>query len=250
MIFKFAFPLYRKDLLQAIDQVTSRSTLLELLRDVWHNPGTWSRRHNPRYPSSTSTSTMSEADWKEVIRYAKLRFDSLSADDMAPEFVDPTSGPPREWKMSELQKPGFSRLSISELRALRKPWWITPEGKVIDLDALKKDHALSAIDMLGQSGLDADPTEAIEEIVGRGYIRVQTYPDSTAFVQGTYDALVQNGERILQIVPGLVSVEIAYLPADYKAPPSITRAEIDDLGWAEVMSRARGFGRMGQRARR
>ena len=118
----------------------------------------------------------------------------------------------------------------------RTPYWIDPQGKAILIIPL--DHALSAIEHYKKQGIMLEPESAVEKMINEGWIRVQIYPDGKAVIQGITSALKKNGGQILEIAPNLKAVGIAYVPWDYKEPPTFTRKEIDKMHWDELVDHA------------
>src|SRR4030067_1879334 len=122
----------------------------------------------------------------------------------------------------------------------RTPYWIDPQGKAILTIPL--DHALSAIEHYKKQGIMLEPESAVEKMINEGWIRVQIYPDGKAVIQGITSALKKNGGQILEIAPNLKAVGIAYVPWDYKEPPTFTRKEIDKMHWDELVDHAMKIG--------
>ncbi|MEK6543939.1 MAG: hypothetical protein AABZ44_05835, partial [Elusimicrobiota bacterium] len=128
-------------------------------------------------------------------------------------------------KKARLQTPGL-QAPLAVLARHRTPWWIDPFGRAIEIKG--QDHALSAIAMLKERGIVAGPEAAIAALVDEGWIRVQVYPNRTAFIQGSVGFLTDNGDAIMSIVPKLRCVEIACVPAGrYRQAPVISKAQIN-----------------------
>ncbi|OGH58541.1 MAG: hypothetical protein A3G34_08740 [Candidatus Lindowbacteria bacterium RIFCSPLOWO2_12_FULL_62_27] len=137
---------------------------------------------------------------------------------------------------SKLQKIG-AKIPRDKLALCRVPWWIDPEGAAVRLP--EPGHAASAIEMLRKRGIEAGPDKAVGAMIGEGWIRVQVYPDDTAFIQGTFESILKRGRTILKIVPNLKSVELSFVPAGDDAPPTLGAEEINRTGWEESVRRAR-----------
>ncbi len=150
-------------------------------------------------------------------------------------------------KKPDLQKIA-AKIPRDQLARYRVPWWIDPQGDIVHLQ--DKDHAMSAIEMLKERGIKAGPEKSISTLIHEGWVRVQAYPDHTAFVQGTLRSLLDKGSAVLKIVPELISVEIAYIPADYTRPPSVPMKEIGRMGWQEAVRHAERVGKSGKKARK
>lgn len=70
--------IYEADVLKAIKDSATRSDLNEMLKELWENPGSWSRYRGPsRIP------TISESGWKSIIETARIQFDLLPKDPFA-----------------------------------------------------------------------------------------------------------------------------------------------------------------------
>lgn len=123
----------------------------------------------------------------------------------------------------------------------RTPFWIDPRGKAILTIPL--DHALYAIEHYKRQGIILEPESAVEKIINEDWIRVQIYPDGKAVIQGIPSALKKNGKAILGLAPNLKALGIAYVPWDYKEPPTFTRKEIDKMKWDELVDHAMKTGK-------
>lgn len=139
-----------------------------------------------------------------------------------------------------MKKKWFARNRIlsSTAHLNRIPYYIDDKGQIID--TRPNDHALFAVAFFEKQGLSLQVNDAVEKIVtGNDYIRVQVFPDKSAFIQGTIDSLKKNGKRILNIVPDLAILEIGYVPIDYEVPPRFTRAEIERMNdWDKLIEEA------------
>ena len=127
----------------------------------------------------------------------------------------------------------------------RIPYWINPQGRAMLTTPL--DHALYAIEHYKKQGIMLEPENAVEKMINEGWIRAQVYPDEKAVVQGIPSALKKNGKAILEIASNLKAVGIAYVPWDYKEPPTFTRKEIDRMHWDELVDHAMKTGRFAKK---
>ena len=147
--------------------------------------------------------------------------------------------------INKMKSPYFTSTKIKTGFINRIPYWINPYGEVILTTPL--DHALYAIKYYKEQGMTLEPEYAIEKMINEGWIRVQVFPDGEAIIQGIPSALKKNGEIILNIVPDLKVVGIAYVPWDYKKPPIFTREEINKLNWSELIDYAMRIGKFAKR---
>lgn len=143
-----------------------------------------------------------------------------------------------------MKSPYFTPTKTNVGFIYRTPYWINPQGKAIL--TLPLDHALYAIEYYKKQGIGLDPESAIEKMINEGWIRVQIFPDGSSIIQGSPSALQSVGMTVLDIVPNLKSIGIAYVPWDYKEPPTFTREEIDIMDWNELIDYAMKIGKFGR----